>query len=64
MLILVWAMKKPLNQLIAHHSIVFEPQKLLVWVSTSPWQLGQYVAYDLKKVFRFAWHERGQGDFR
>ncbi len=43
--------EKAINQLIAHHSIVFEPKKLLVWVSTSPWQLGQYVAYDLKKVF-------------
>lgn len=43
--------EKALNQLIAHHSIVFEPQKLLVWVSTSPWQLGEYVAYDLNKVF-------------
>ena len=43
--------EKAINQLIAHHSIVFEPQKLLVWVSTSPWQLGQYVCYDLKKVF-------------
>ena len=44
--------EKAINQLIAHHSIVFEPQKLIVWVSTSPWQLGQYVAYDLKKVFK------------
>jgi len=43
--------EKAINQLIAHHSIVFEPKKLLVWVSTSPWQLGQYVAYDLNKVF-------------
>ena len=43
--------EKAINQLIAHHSIVFEPKKLLVWVSTSPWQLGKYVAYDLKKVF-------------
>jgi len=43
--------EKAINQLIAHHSIVFEPQKLLVWVSTSPWQLGQYVCYDLNKVF-------------
>lgn len=43
--------EKAINQLIAHHSIVFEPKKLLVWVSTSPWQLGQYVAYDLHKVF-------------
>jgi len=43
--------EKAINQLIAHHSIVFEPKKLLVWVSTSPWQLGEYVAYDLKKIF-------------
>lgn len=43
--------EKAINQLIAHHSIVFEPQKLLVWVSTAPWQLGEYVAYDLHKVF-------------
>ncbi|MFT3932346.1 MAG: C45 family autoproteolytic acyltransferase/hydrolase [Chitinophagaceae bacterium] len=43
--------EKAVNQLIAHHSIVFEPKKRLVWVSSSPWQLGQYVAYDLNKVF-------------
>jgi isopenicillin-N N-acyltransferase like protein len=43
--------EKAVNQLLAHHSIVFEPKKLLVWVSTSPWQLGQYVCYDLNKVF-------------
>ncbi len=43
--------EKAINQLIAHHSIVFEPKKLMVWVSTSPWQLGRYVAYDLNKIF-------------
>lgn len=43
--------EKAINQLIAHHSIVFEPQKLMVYVSTSPWQLGEFVAYDLKKIF-------------
>jgi len=43
--------EKALNEFVAHHSIVFEPQKLKVWVSTSPWQLGQFVCYDLKKVF-------------
>jgi isopenicillin-N N-acyltransferase-like protein len=43
--------EKAINQLIAHHSIVFEPKKRLVWVSSSPWQLGQFVAYDLNKVF-------------
>lgn len=43
--------EKALNQLIAHHSIVFQPQQLKVWISTAPWQLGEFVAYDLKKVF-------------
>jgi isopenicillin-N N-acyltransferase-like protein len=43
--------EKAINQFIAHHSIVFEPKKRLVWVSTSPWQMGQFMAYDLKKIF-------------
>lgn len=43
--------EKAVNQLIAHHSIIFEPKKLLVWVSTAPWQLGKYIAYDLNAVF-------------
>jgi hypothetical protein len=43
--------EKAVNQLIAHHSIIFAPDSLRVWVSTSPWQLGTYVCYDLKKIF-------------
>ncbi|MGN7784229.1 C45 family autoproteolytic acyltransferase/hydrolase [Niabella sp. 22666] len=43
--------EKAVNQFIAHHAIVFEPQQLKVWVSTSPWQMGQFVCYDLNKVF-------------
>ncbi len=40
-----------INQFIAHHSIIFKPEKLLVWVSTKPYQLGSYVCYDLNKIF-------------
>lgn len=43
--------EKAINQLIAHHSIVFQPESLRVWVSTNPFQLGQYVCYDLNNFF-------------
>lgn len=42
--------EKALNQFIAHHSVIFEPAKRLMWVSTAPWQLGEYVAYDLNAI--------------
>ena len=41
-----------INQFIAHHSVIFQPEKQLMWVSTSPWQCGKYVAYDLNKIFK------------
>ncbi|HNX57947.1 MAG TPA: C45 family autoproteolytic acyltransferase/hydrolase [Spirochaetota bacterium] len=43
--------EKAVNQLIAHHSIIFKPEERIVWVSSSPWQCGKYYAYDLKKIF-------------
>ena len=52
--------EKSINQFIAQHSIVFEPQKLKVWVSTAPWQCGQFVCYDLKKVFALRGMKKNQ----
>ena len=43
--------EKAMNQMIAHHSIIFKPSERLVWVSTGPWQLGSYKCFDLRKIF-------------
>ncbi|MBU8893187.1 MAG: C45 family peptidase [Bacteroidales bacterium] len=43
--------EKAVNQLIAHHSIIFKPEELKVWISISPFQLGEFICYDLNKVF-------------
>ncbi len=43
--------EKAINQLIAHHSIIFSPQKKMVWISTAPFQSGEYIAYNLDSVF-------------
>jgi len=43
--------EKAINQLIAHHAVIFSPQERLVWVSTQPFQLGQFICYDLTKIF-------------
>ncbi|MBS1623828.1 MAG: hypothetical protein JST83_07405 [Bacteroidetes bacterium] len=45
------ANEKAVNQLLSHHSVIFEPEKGLMWVSTQPFQLGAYECYDLNKVF-------------
>lgn len=43
--------EKSINQFIAHHSVVFKPQELKMWVTTSPWQMGEFVMYDLDEIF-------------
>ena len=43
--------QKSINQAIAHHSVIFKPTELKMWVSTGPWQAGPYICYDLNRIF-------------
>ncbi len=43
--------EKAINQLLAHHGIVFKPEERKVWVSSNPYQMGEFVAYDLGQAF-------------
>ena len=42
---------KCINQFICHHSVIFKPSEKLLWVSARPWQMGEYICYDLRKIF-------------
>jgi len=43
--------EKAINQLLAHHGIIFKPEERKVWVSSNPYQMGEFVAYDLDDAF-------------
>ena len=40
-----------INQLICHHSVIFNNTKKIMWVSAGPYQIGKYIPYSLPDVF-------------
>lgn len=44
--------EKSINQFIAHHSIIFKPNSGLFWLAAPPWQMGSYICYDMKSIFK------------
>jgi len=48
------------NQLVAHHSIIFEPEKKRIWISTNPYQMGAYLCYDFDKIMTEGFDVRTQ----
>ncbi len=43
---------RALNQLQAHHSVVMQPESKMYFISSSNYQLGTFLGYDLTKTFK------------
>ena len=46
-----WGNEDALNQFIAHHGVIFKPASGEMWVSSSPYQVGTLVYFNLNDIF-------------
>lgn len=51
--------EKAINQLLAHHSVLFAPYRHQTWISAPPYQLGKYLYFQLDSLFEHAPGVRG-----
>jgi hypothetical protein len=51
--------EKAINQLIAHHSVIFKPEQKQIWISPH-WGMGPYICYDLDSIFELQYYPTGQ----
>lgn len=52
--------EKTMAQMISHHSVIFEPERQQLWVSTQPYQLGEYLGYHLDLIISDGAQYNGQ----
>lgn len=50
-LVIGYGNEKAINQLLAHHTVIFKPEQKQVWVSSNPYNLGEFTGYDLNEIF-------------
>ncbi|MCR5861386.1 C45 family peptidase [Flavobacterium sp. J372] len=50
-LVIGYGNEKAINQLLAHHTVIFKPEQKQVWVSSNPYNLGEFTGYDLDEIF-------------
>ena len=43
---------RAVNQLIAHHSVIIAPESRKFYISTTDFQLGKFIGYDLTEIFK------------
>lgn len=40
-----------INQLLSHHGVIFKPKDRKIWISSHPYNLGEFTCYDLNEIF-------------